>query len=72
MEKSDIELVEKHRATNYELDRLYREHIKFEGKIEDLEARKGLSANESKELVELKKLKLTGRDKIEDILKTLR
>ena len=72
MEAKDIKIIEKHRKTNYELDKLYREHEELETKVDELELRKGLSANEEKELHELKKLKLAGRDRIEEILQTLR
>ena len=72
MEKKDLELIEKHRKDNYQLDRLWKEHLKLDERIEKLEAAKGLGANEEKELHQLKKDKLEGRDKLEQILAGLR
>lgn len=72
MEQQDIKIIEKHRKENYELDRLFKTHEEYEKKINDLELRKGLSVKEEKELHELKKLKLAGKDKIEAILENLR
>ena len=73
MEARDLELIEKHRKENYELDRLYKEHIKLEEEIEALtNSRVGLSAEEDKRLHQLKKTKLDGRDQMERILESLR
>ncbi len=33
MEKNDLELIEKHRGSNYELDRLYTEHLKLDEEV---------------------------------------
>ena len=72
MEAKDLELVEKHRGENYELDRLVKDHTSLEAEIEALEKTKGLSADDEKALHKLKKVKLEGRDRIEEILETLR
>lgn len=72
MEKRDLELIEKHRETNYDLDRLYEEHIRLDTEVAELESKKYLTPEEKKQVAVLKKTKLDGRDKIEIILQTLR
>jgi uncharacterized protein len=72
MEKKDLELIEKHRETNYDLDRLYQEHLKLDGEVTELESKHFLTPEEKKQVAILKKTKLDGRDKIETILQTLR
>lgn len=72
MEAADLELIEKYKQENYELERLWSEHLEFEEKIDKLEAATALSAAEEQDLHKLKKMKLQGRDDIENILKTLR
>ena len=72
MEAQDLELIEKHRKDNYQLDRLIKEHDEIGARIEKLEATKGLGANEETELHDLKKKKLEGRDQLEGILAGLR
>ena len=72
MEKSDLELIEKHAKDNNRLDRLYKEHLKLEKEIEELQALKIMSPVENKKLKELKKVKLAGRDEMEKIFRTLR
>lgn len=72
MEKSDLELIEKHAKDNNELDRLYKEHIRLEGEIEALQVLKIRSPEESKKLKELKRVKLAGRDRMEEIFQELR
>ncbi|MCP4296213.1 MAG: YdcH family protein [Proteobacteria bacterium] len=72
MEAADLELIEKYRKTNYELDRLYREHKRLADEIERIDSGKGLGPDEQGRLHTLKKNKLHGRDEIEAILTTLR
>ncbi len=72
MEKKDLELIEKHRATNRELDRLYRDHLKLDGEVTRLEQIRIRTMEENKQLGILKKTKLEGRDRMEEILRTLR
>ena len=72
MEKIDLDLIEQHRKGNYQLDRLTKDHQALEAEIEALEKTKGLSAEDEKKLHNLKKVKLEGRDQLEEILKTLR
>ncbi len=72
MEKADLTLIEKHRKDNYQLDKLFKEHLELKERIHKMEGAKGLGANEEKELHLLKKKKLDGREKLEDLLKELR
>ncbi|MBT4287938.1 MAG: DUF465 domain-containing protein [Deltaproteobacteria bacterium] len=72
MEKKDLELIEKHRKTNYDLDRLYEAHLKLDNEVSELESKSFLTPEEKKHIAVLKKTKLDGRDKIELILQTLR
>ena len=72
MEKKELALIEKHRHSHYELGKLMKEHDSLEAQIAALEKTKGLSAEDEKELHRLKKVKLEGRDRIAEILKTLK
>lgn len=72
MEESDLELLKKHAKDNNELDRLHKEHLRLEKEIEALQVLKIRSPEESKKLKELKRVKLAGRDRMEEIFKSLR
>ena len=72
MEKSDLELIEKFAKENNELDRLYKEHVRLEKEIEALQVLKIRSPEESQKLKELKRVKLAGRDRMEEIFEDLR
>jgi len=72
LEQNDLELIEKHAKDNNRLDRLYKEHLQLEKEIETLQSLKIMSPAENKKLKELKKVKLAGRDEMENIFKTLR
>ena len=71
MEQNELDLIEKHRKDNYELDKLYQEHQKLGKETDSLEAVKVFTTAESIKLHKLKKTKLEVRDKIAKILKTL-
>ncbi len=72
MENSDLRLIERHAKENSELDRLYKEHKKLEKEIDVLQTLRIRSPEESKKLKELKSIKLAGRDRMEEIFKSLR
>lgn len=72
MEKRDIELIEINRKDNYELDRLYQEHVKLNQEVEKLESSQFLTPEQKSDLDILKKTKLDGRDKLEVLLEPLR
>jgi len=68
MEKRDIELIEKFSVVDEELKKEVEEHRKFEEILNDLNKRAHLTPEEEVEKKRIKKLKLRGRDKIEEIL----
>lgn len=72
MEASDLELIKKFAKDNNELDRLYQSHRKMETDIEKLQAISIRSADAEQKLRDLKKVKLEGRDRMEQIFQTLR
>ena len=68
MEKRDIELIEKFSVVDEELRKEVEEHRKFEEMLNDFNKRAYLTPEEEVEKKRIKKLKLRGRDKIEEIL----
>jgi uncharacterized protein len=68
MEKRDIELIEKFSVVDEELKKEVEEHRKFEEILNDFNRRTYLTPEEEVEKTRIKKLKLRGRDKIEEIL----
>ena len=72
MEKRDKLLIEKHINTDAELKKFVEEHILFEKQLDELSEKVYLTPDEEMKQKELKKLKLAGRDKIEEILKKYR
>ena len=57
-------------ATNEEYRRLHEEHIELDQKIKVLSEKTALSDAEQVEEIRLKKLKLAGRDRMEQIART--
>jgi hypothetical protein len=72
MEKRDEELIERLIPENEELGKLVKEHKEFESQLEELKKRLYLSDEENREKRRLQKLKLAGRDRIEQILRDYR
>lgn len=72
MEKRDKLLIEKHIKTDDELKKFVEEHHLFEKQLDELNQKIYLTPDEEMRQKELKKLKLAGRDKIEEILKKYR
>jgi len=72
MEKKDEELIDQLLPDNEELRLLMTEHREFELKLEDLRKRIYLSDEENVEKKRIQKLKLAGRDRIEQILRAHR
>jgi uncharacterized protein YdcH (DUF465 family) len=68
MEKSDLEIIAEMRQRDPELHRYLEEHRDFERRLEEFNRRPYLTAEETMERKRLQKLKLAGRDKIEQIL----
>jgi hypothetical protein len=72
MEKRDEELIERLIPENKELGRLVAEHKEFESQLDELKKRLYLSDEENREKKRIQKLKLAGRDRIEQILRDFR
>ena len=72
MEKRDIELIEKYSPVDEELRRQIEDHRRYEEILENLSKRAYLSPEDEIEEKRVKKLKLKGRDRIEQILSKYR
>lgn len=68
MEARDQELLKTLSESHEELSRLLSEHDDFEKQITGLKKRRALTPAQDAEVARLKKLKLQGRDRIEEIL----
>lgn len=68
MEKKDQELIERLMPEHEELRRLVDEHREFERKLAEFNKRLYLTDEETLEKKRIQKLKLAGRDRIEQIL----
>lgn len=68
MEKRDEELIARWIDHDPELKQLMAEHIAFEQQLEDYNRRAYLTPEEAMARKKLQKLKLAGRDRIEEIL----
>ncbi|MBI4237133.1 MAG: YdcH family protein [Deltaproteobacteria bacterium] len=72
MEQSDLDLIARYEQNNPALATLWKEHCNFERQLSKLESKPFLTATEQLERNRLKKLKLAGRDQIEQILNQYR
>jgi uncharacterized protein YdcH (DUF465 family) len=68
MEERDLALIQAWIEQDAELKRHMEEHEDFERRLEEFNRRPYLTAEETLERKRLQKLKLAGRDKIEQIL----
>ncbi len=68
MERQDLEIIAVWKERDPELKRFVDEHEEYERRLEVFNRRPYLTAAESMERKRLQKLKLAGRDKIEQIL----
>ncbi len=68
MERQDLELIEKLADKDPELKKFWEEHNEFERQLEEFNRRPYLTTAETMERKRLQKLKLAGRDKMEQIL----
>ena len=68
MEKTDLELIEQLTSQDPELKKFWDEHLEFERHLEEFNRRPYLTAAETMERKRLQKLKLAGRDRMEQIL----
>ncbi|MBU1275110.1 MAG: DUF465 domain-containing protein [Proteobacteria bacterium] len=72
MDTTDMELIQANLDNDPELAKLWAEHLEMEKKLDDMNQRLYLSTEEQMERKRLQKLKLAGRDRIEQILTELR
>ena len=72
MEKRDEELIEKLLPDHPELDKLLKEHREFEVQLEEFNKKIYLTEEENRQRRSIQKLKLAGRDRIEEILRNYR
>ncbi len=72
MEEMDLALIRKLIPKDKELKGLWDEHQDYEEKLEQLNKRRYLSTEEEMRRKEIQKLKLAGKDKIEQILSRYR
>jgi len=72
MEQKDKLLIEKHIDNDEELKSYVEEHISFEEQLDELNKKPYLTQEEEVRKKKIKKLKLSGRDKIEMILRKYR
>ena len=72
MEDTDLQLIRKIIPRDQDLKRLWDEHLDYEEKLGQFNKRRYLSTEEEVRRKELQKLKLQGKDKIEEILRKYR
>lgn len=72
MEKIDLELIERIADDNDELRGLWQEHMEFERRLDAIHRKGHLTLGEELEEKDIKKRKLQGRDRIEQILSAYR
>lgn len=68
MEKRDIELIQMYVKSDYVLKSLYEEHLELERRLQHLNGKPVLTPTEEVERKKMQKVKLAGRDRMEDIL----
>ncbi len=72
MEETELQMIRRLIPKNKELKKLWDEHLEYEEKLEQLNKRRYLSTEEEIRLKEIQKLKLRGKDRIEEILRSYR
>jgi uncharacterized protein YdcH (DUF465 family) len=72
MEEMELQLIRRLIPKNEELKKLWDEHQGYEEKLEQLNKRRYLSTEEEIRRKEIQKLKLKGKDRIEEILRSYR
>ncbi len=72
MEQRDLKLIEQYAVDNKKLEALYQEHLDFERQLEKLNSKPFLTPAEEVERKKIQKMKLAGKDMIENILQEYR
>ena len=72
MEQYELELIAKYGDVDEDLNQLWQEHLDYEKKLDVYEHKQYLTAAEETEMKRLKKMKLAGKTKIQNILEKYR
>lgn len=72
MEQYELELIAKYGKQDRELGKLWEQHLEYEKQVEKLESKTNLTPQEDSELKQIKKLKLAGKTKIQQLLEKYR
>lgn len=72
MEQYELELIAKYGKQDHELGKLWEQHLEYEKQVEKLESKTNLTPQEDSELKQIKKLKLAGKTKIQQLLEKYR
>lgn len=72
MEQYELELIAKYGKTDQELEHLWEKHLNYEKQIEEYEKKRFLTPQEETELKNIKKKKLAGKTRIQNILEKYR
>ncbi len=72
MEETELQMIRRLIPKNQELKKLWDEHMDYEEKLDQLNKRRYLSTEEEIRRKEIQKLKLRGKDRIEEILRSFR
>ena len=72
MEQRDLELIQKYKEQDEQLQKLYDEHVDYEKQLDTYNDKSYLTPAEEMERKTLQKKKLLGRDQIESILSKYR
>lgn len=68
MEAKDVEIIEKYGVEDTELKALWDQHMTYEKMLGKMETKSYLSPTEKQEMKELKKKKLAGKTKLQNLL----
>lgn len=69
MEERDLQLIRQLIPNNAILEQLWEEHLAYETKLDEFNKKRYLSAEDEMRRREIQKLKLVGKDQIEEILR---
>jgi hypothetical protein len=72
MELKDINIIKEHMDSNEVLKNLYKEHVDLERQLEKFNNKSYLTPADEMERKRIQKLKLLGRDKMENIIQAYR
>jgi len=72
MAENDMDLIQRLSEENPRFRKLHEEHLLFEKQLQELDDRTYLTPEEDLERKKIQKLKLAGKDEMEDILREYR